>query len=104
MDPYTFGNSAAAMRLSEILVEVANKKLSNRVGSLLHDYTARVAHIVESNMPLATKRWALNCAFNELSGKVADFTPVIVKNFTLNVAKTYRREALVNITRYQENY
>lgn len=103
MDACTFGDFDAAKRLTEILDEEADPKLRKKVGSMIHAYTARVAEIVSSNLPLRTKRWALGHAFTEFDKRASKLQPLKVKTFTLNVAKSHRRVALVNITRYHFN-
>jgi diphthamide synthase subunit DPH2 len=103
MDACTFGDFDAAKRLAEILEEEEDPKLRKKVGSMLHAYNARVAELVCSNLPLRTKRWALGHAFTELEKRASKLQPLKVRTFTLNVAKSHRRVALVNITRYRFN-
>lgn len=103
MDACTFGDFDAAKRLAEILDEEADPKLRKKVGSMLHAYNARVAELVGSNLPLKTKRWALGHAFTEFEKRAEKLQLVKVKTFTLNVAKSHRRVALMNITRLRYN-
>ena len=90
MDKHTFGDSASAIMLTNILD--ANPSYRRKVSAMIHDLNTINRELTESNLSIHLKKSFLRTTLDRFKLKASNLKLKEIETFTQNVIKqSYRR-------------